>query len=100
MVITVNETPNQAPTVTAEANPTSGKKPLTVQFNADASDPDGVIVSYLWSFGDGSTSSEQSPSHTYGRGTYTAIITVTDDDGAQAVDSVVIVVTAGKGQSK
>ena len=44
------------------ANPRSGQGPLTVQF-VDASV--GNITSWLWDFGDGSTSTEGSPSHTY-----------------------------------
>ncbi len=36
-------------------------------------------VTYTWDFGDGSTSSEQSPSHTYSSpGTYTVKLTITD----------------------
>ncbi len=44
---------------------------------------DGTIVSYAWDFGDGSTSDEVAPSHTYGTGgTFDVSLVVTDDDGA------------------
>ena len=52
-------------------------------FDDTSKDDDGTVVSWQWSFGDGGTSSEQNPSHTYsGRGHYDVQLTVTDDDGA------------------
>jgi len=42
--------------------------------------------SYLWDFGDGSTSTEQSPSHTYAaNGIYTVCLTITGDCGTAMV---------------
>src|SRR6266516_4523282 len=38
---------------------------LTCSFTSTSSDPDGTIASYSWAFGDGATSTVQSPSHTY-----------------------------------
>ncbi|RLG19847.1 hypothetical protein DRN74_06315, partial [Candidatus Micrarchaeota archaeon] len=64
----------------------------TINFYSSATDPDGAIVSYFWNFGDGNTSSNPNPSHTYGRsGTYTVTLIVTDDNGGQS--SVEITVT-------
>ncbi|MFC2141004.1 PKD domain-containing protein, partial [Acidobacteriota bacterium] len=49
-------------------------------FTDTSTDPDGTIVSWLWDFGDGNTSTQQNPSHTYAAdGTYTVTLTVTDD---------------------
>ena len=83
---------NVAPVARAGATPTSGKPPLTVDFDGTGSnDPDGNIVSYLWDFGDGSTSTEPNPSHTYTTtGTRTAKLTVTDDNGATGTATVTI----------
>jgi len=90
IAITVAE-PNRAPSVTASADPTSGRVPLTVSFAASGSDPDGDALEYLWEYGDGETSTAQNPSHTYRTtGTYTAKVTVSDDWGGTATDEVVI----------
>lgn len=62
------------------ANRTSGTFPMTVQFS-DLSK--GDPVSWSWSFGDGSTSSEQNPVHTYSAaGIYNVQLTVTNAAGS------------------
>ncbi|PIZ51786.1 hypothetical protein COY28_04815, partial [Candidatus Woesearchaeota archaeon CG_4_10_14_0_2_um_filter_57_5] len=88
-------TQNQGPVVDAQANPSSGHAPLATTLSAQASDPDGYIVSYAWTFGDGSASaSGQSVPHTYqAPGSYIATVVVTDNDGLTAQDSVVITVS-------
>ncbi len=54
-------------------------------------DPDGTIVSYLWDFGDGTTVPGSVVSHSYAAaGTYTAVLTVTDNHGLTGVDAVII----------
>jgi PKD repeat protein len=84
-------TPLQA---SALASPRSGQAPLTINFTGEAwggSSP----YSYRWTFGDGSSSTQQNPSHTYSQaGSYTATFTVTDDDDNQESDSVTISVSA------
>ena len=85
---------NQPPVAQASANPTSGTAPLTVQFSAAGStDPDGTIVAYAWNFGDGNSSAEANPTHTYNdAGVYQATLTVTDDDGASSSAAVTVTV--------
>jgi PKD repeat protein len=63
---------------------TWGATGLTASFNGSgSSDPDGSVTGYSWNFGDGSTGTGVSPSHTYAAaGTYTAQLTVTDNQGA------------------
>ena len=75
---------NQAPTAVLQATPVSGPTPLTVTFSSvGSSDPDGDPITYGWNFGDGGTSTQANPSHTYGStGTFTAVLTVTDSKGA------------------
>ncbi|MFZ0829484.1 MAG: leucine-rich repeat protein [Verrucomicrobiia bacterium] len=54
------------PTVTFTANPTSGIIPLSVQFTSPGVDSGGnAITRWNWTFGDGSTSTAQNPSHIY-----------------------------------
>jgi PKD repeat protein len=56
-----------------------------IAFDATASvDPDGVIDSYDWDFGDGQVGSGAMPTHSYAAiGTYTVMLTVVDDCGAE-----------------
>jgi PKD repeat protein len=76
---------NQPPEVTVTVSSTSGVVPLSVDFSSSASDPDGQIVSYNWSFGDGGTSSSTAPTHVYTRaGVYSVRLTVADNAGATA----------------
>ncbi len=77
-------TPNLRPTAAFSADMTEGAAPLEVRFDASASnDPDGSIASYEWAFGDGSTGSGRTITHTYdAAGSYTPSLTVTDNRGA------------------
>lgn len=91
------ETANQDPVVSLLAAPTEGEPPLAVSFTASASDPDGDEVTYLYSFGDGvTTTGAPAASHTYNEpGTYTATVTVDDGNGGTASSSVTIMVGDG-----
>lgn len=62
------------------AEPLSGTAPLTVQFS-DLST--GQITSWLWNFGDGSSSAQQNVNHVYTtQGKYTVKLTVTGPGGS------------------
>lgn len=93
----IESTNNQAPVANVNG-PYSGYINNSIAFESTGSyDPDGSIVGYSWSFGDGGTSSIASPNHTYTtEGTYTVSLTVTDNQGAQSdVSSTVAVVEGG-----
>jgi PKD repeat protein len=87
--------PNEAPVAGLTADPTSGTAPLTVSFDGSASsDPDGTIVSWSWDFGDGSTGSGPTVSHTYSvPGAYVTTLTVTDDRGGTDTGTESVLVT-------
>ncbi|MDD1694739.1 MAG: PKD domain-containing protein [Methanoregula sp.] len=77
--ITVTST-SSAPDASFEATETTGSSPLTIQF-IDTSN--NAPTSWVWSFGDGGTSTAQNPSHTYvTAGTYTVTLTVTNSGGS------------------
>ena len=75
-------------------DPARGNAPLSVRFTDASTDPDGTVTSYRWTFGDGATSTERSPTRTYTTpGTFTATLTVTDDSGLQGTAQTPITVT-------
>ncbi|MFF3527210.1 PQQ-dependent sugar dehydrogenase [Streptomyces rubiginosohelvolus] len=86
---------NRSPVARAAADKTSGPTPLAVSFSsADSADPEGGNLTYAWDFGDGTTSTDPNPSHTYTTaGTYNPTLTVTDPEGLTGTAS--LVVTAG-----
>ena len=71
-------TTSHVPVAKASADVTKGVEPLTVHFSSAGSrDPDGDPLSYHWTFGDGTTSTEANPTKTYAeKGVYTARLTV------------------------
>jgi PKD repeat protein len=79
IIITVTTTP-QPPNITISADRTIGAPPLPVQFTATNSG--GTVITWAWTFGDGTTSAIQSPSHTYTSiGVYTATCVATNASG-------------------
>lgn len=85
---------NPSPTVLFSATPLAGCAPLEVDFTdlstADTTD----VVSWLWEFGTGDTSTAQNPSYTYTDGLtnaflfYDVTLTVTSEYGCQATATV------------
>ena len=86
---------NQPPVAAASADPTSGPTPLAVNFSSAGSlDPDGQPLTYLWTFGDTTTSTAPNPTHTYVQpGQYSARLSVSD--GIDTTVSAPITVNAG-----
>lgn len=79
--IAITIAPDQAPTAAFAA----GVDGAEATFDAAASsDPDGTVASYAWDFGDGHTATTAGPTVSYSyaqSGSYTATLTVTDDEG-------------------
>jgi len=68
-----------------------------VAFTDSSTDLDGSIVSWKWSFGDGSTSTQQHPTHAYAAANrYLAKLVVTDDDGLEGSMSLAVSVGEAK----
>ena len=84
VTIVVRET-NTLPVATFSASPSPAYPGQTIRFDANASyDPDGHIVSYEWSFGDGMTGSGAVVWYQYGvQGIYDVALTIRDNDGGE-----------------
>jgi PKD repeat protein len=87
-VVGTGGTGNLPPKADADG-PYAGAVDEVVTFDGTgSSDPDGDIVSYEWSFGDDSTGTGETTSHSYtAAGTYNISLTVTDESDVSASDS-------------
>jgi len=83
------------PVAAATATPTSGPAPLSVSFSSSGSkDPNGGVVTYSWDFGDGQTSTQLNPTHTYiSAGTYAVKLTVANNSGLTGINTLFITAT-------
>lgn len=91
---------NPLPVARITTNVISGTAPVTVAFDGSAStDEGGSIATHAWQFGDGATATGPSTTHTYTTpGSYTAVLTVTDNTGqthSQSVDITAVDPAAG-----
>nr|MBX2817673.1 PQQ-dependent sugar dehydrogenase [Saprospiraceae bacterium] len=77
---------NRTPVAHAIASADAGSVPFTVQFEGSNSvDPDGDELTYRWDFGDGQSSNQVDPMHTFQEpGTYKVALQVTDQEGNQS----------------
>lgn len=71
---------------------------LEASFTDNSTDSDGSIVSWDWDFGDGNTSVVQNPVYLYSAaGSYTVVLTVSDDQGATSSNSQTVTVSSSGG---
>lgn len=92
--------PNQLPTCSLSASPSLGYVPLNVSFTMNANDIDGNIISWTLDINNddiaeysGIGNPPQMQHHIYQNiGNYTARLTVVDNNGASATDTVLITV--------
>ncbi len=87
---------NPAPVANANG-PYNALINVAINFSsAGSTDSNGTIASYLWSFGDGATSTLANPSHAYTlAGSYTVNLTVTDNEGATGSNVTTATISAG-----
>ncbi len=85
-----------APSAAASMTRPSVTDPYTIIFSSNgSSDPAGSALTYLWDFGDGTTSTTANPTHTYvttGVKTFVAKLTVTNALGLTASTTINVVV--------
>ncbi len=84
------------PNVPPTASFTHSCTDLACTFTDTSADSDGSVTGWSWNFGDGATSNQQNPSHTFATGgSKTVTLTVTDNMGAaSAIESQTFTVTA------
>lgn len=80
------------PTVLTTTSPTAGCYPLTVNFTDNSTLPGTIpgdtINGWTWDFGDGTTSNQQNPSHTYTQaGSYNVSLSVVSQGGCTNANS-------------
>jgi PKD repeat protein len=90
--VTVTLPANGAPTADFSVTCSS----LDCTFEDLSTDADGTVVAWAWEFGDGATSADASPSHSYDiaeRTIFPVTLTVTDNDGKASSKTVEITVS-------
>jgi YVTN family beta-propeller protein len=71
------------PIANLSANPTSGKVPLNVKFTDIST---GIPTKWKWTFGDGTSSTQQNPVHKYSQtGDYTVALMVSNAKGSNTI---------------
>ncbi|MCK9630055.1 MAG: PKD domain-containing protein [Methanoregula sp.] len=89
----INVTGRVAPEASFSVDTSSGPGPLTVHFtDTSINNP----TSWQWSFGDGFSTAEQNPVHTYAStGTFTVVLTVTNTEGSDTETSTSLITVTG-----
>jgi PKD repeat protein len=89
---------NDGPTADFSADPLSCCTPLEVSFTDQSAEGSNAITEWLWDFGDGNTSTDQNPTHTYNTaGDWTVTLTVTDGHGCSDAETKVDYIDANDG---
>jgi len=98
LTVTVSEVQNgEEPTIPTIQAPDNALVNQTIMFDASGSIiPNGVDVSYLWNFGDGTTAAGKNPGHSYQKpGIYSVTLTLTDGMGKTYSKTFTVTITAG-----
>ncbi|MFI5185159.1 MAG: PKD domain-containing protein [Chitinophagales bacterium] len=99
--VTVNVAPNQPPVANAGSDMTITLPVSSATLNGSGNDPDGTVVSYQWSkisgpsqYNISSAAQAQTTINNLVQGIYSFELTVTDNSGATAMDTVHVIVNA------
>ncbi len=86
---------NQNPTAEISGGTIRSYPTVPITFDGSpSSDPDGEIFAYEWDFGDGFAGIGMKPTHSYKLpGAYTAVLKVTDNDGATNSDTADVIIS-------
>ena len=80
------------------ATPNGVAVAVPTQFLFQAGDPNSSVLTYLWNFGDGSTSTLQNPTHAYATtGSFVASVTATNQFGQSVTGFVTVFVGVSPG---
>lgn len=92
--VTFASTEGNLPPIANANGPYSEMANVDINFSSSgSSDSDGTIASYHWDFGDGNSSNAANPTHVYdSEGSFTAVLTVTDNLGLETTDSATVTV--------
>lgn len=86
--VAANNNGSNLPAASFSASPISGNAPLNVSFT----DSSTGATSWFWKFGDGNTSNEMNPTHTYSKaGNYTVVLTVKNENSSNSKNQNIIV---------
>ncbi len=106
VAVAVNAAANQAPTAVAGTDQSITLPTNTVTLTGSGTDADGSIASYAWTkiagptqFTIVSASQAQTAINNLVQGTYQFVLTVTDNSGASATDTVAVTVNAAANQA-
>jgi hypothetical protein len=92
--------PPEGTVLRMSANVSGGGPEAVFADETVSADPNNPVVGWLWDFGDGTTSSEQNPRHSYAEaGEYTVALTITFANGATMSSQMPITITVGSGMT-
>jgi hypothetical protein len=87
----------KAPVTSFSITPVNPTTKDTIHFNDTSYTPDGTIITWLWTFGDGNSSTSRNPIHSYSQsGQYLVSLQVTNTDGVTDSKTTTLVVSSAK----